>query len=82
MDYSLPGSFVHGILQARILEWVSISSFSLQLEATLNTFICREKEEALPHLHKTYTHTPFSEGRKTLLHLAFVANFSHLEGKL
>ena len=24
MDYSLPGSSVHGILQARILEWVSI----------------------------------------------------------
>ena len=26
MDYSLPGFSVHGILQARILEWVSISS--------------------------------------------------------
>ena len=26
MDCSLPGSFVHGILQARILGWVSISS--------------------------------------------------------
>ena len=26
-DYSLPGSSVHGILQARILEWVAISSF-------------------------------------------------------
>ena len=26
MDYSLAGSFVHGILQARILEWVAISS--------------------------------------------------------
>ena len=26
MDYSLPGSSVHGILQARILEWVSIPS--------------------------------------------------------
>ena len=26
MGYSLPGSFVHGILQARILEWVAISS--------------------------------------------------------
>ena len=26
-DCSLPGSSVHGILQARILEWVSISSF-------------------------------------------------------
>ena len=26
MDYSPPGSFVHGILQARILEWVAIPS--------------------------------------------------------
>ena len=25
MDYSLPGSSIHGIFQARILEWVSIS---------------------------------------------------------
>ena len=25
MVYSLPGSSVHGILQARILEWVTIS---------------------------------------------------------
>ena len=25
MDYSLPGSSVHGIFQARILEWVAIS---------------------------------------------------------
>ena len=24
MDYSLPGSSVHGILQARILEWATI----------------------------------------------------------
>ena len=29
MDYRLPGSSVHGILQARILEWVAIS-FSSQ----------------------------------------------------
>ena len=26
MDFSPPGSSVHGILQARILEWVAISS--------------------------------------------------------
>ena len=26
MDYSLPGSSFHGILQARILEWVAVSS--------------------------------------------------------
>ena len=25
MDYSLPGTSVHGILQARILEWVAIA---------------------------------------------------------
>ena len=25
MDYGLPGTSVHGILQARILEWVAIS---------------------------------------------------------
>ena len=25
MDYSLPGSSVHGVLQARVLEWVPIS---------------------------------------------------------
>ena len=27
MDCSLPGSFVHGIFQARVMEWVAISSF-------------------------------------------------------
>jgi len=27
MGYSLPGSFVHGRLQARILKWVAISFF-------------------------------------------------------
>ena len=26
IDYSLPGSFVYGILQARILEWVAFPS--------------------------------------------------------
>ena len=26
IDYNLPGSSVHGILQARILEWAAISS--------------------------------------------------------
>ena len=30
MDYSLPGSSVHGIFQARVLEWVAIA-FSIQL---------------------------------------------------
>ena len=25
MDYSLPGSSVHGIFQARVMEWVAIA---------------------------------------------------------
>ena len=32
MDQSPPGSSVHGILQARILEWVAISSSSYLIE--------------------------------------------------
>ena len=27
MDYSLPGSSIHGILQARTLEWVDVPFF-------------------------------------------------------
>ena len=29
MDCSLPGSFVHGIFQARVLEWVAIAFSTL-----------------------------------------------------
>ena len=34
MDYSLPGSSVHGIFQARVLEWGAIA-FSIQLSTEL-----------------------------------------------
>ena len=40
MDYSLPGSSIHGILQARILEWVA---FILKiLQARLQQYVNRE----------------------------------------
>ena len=35
MDCSLPGSSVHGIFQAKVLEWVAIA-FSLAIQGTLN----------------------------------------------
>ena len=36
MDCSLPGSSVHGIFQARVLEWVAIAfSVSIQIHRTL-----------------------------------------------
>ena len=46
MDYSLPGSSVLGILQARILEWVAIS-FSRYTDDTTLTV---ESEEELKSL--------------------------------
>ena len=27
VNYTIPGSFVHGILQARILEWIAVPFF-------------------------------------------------------
>ena len=35
MDYRLPGSFIHGIFQAKVLEWVAIA-FSLVVLNSLN----------------------------------------------
>ena len=37
MDHGLPGSSVHGILQARILEWVAISFSMTNLDNTLKS---------------------------------------------
>ena len=34
MDFSLPGSSIHGIFQARVLEWVAIA-FSMPALSTL-----------------------------------------------
>ena len=38
MDYSPPGSSVHGILQARILEWIAIS-FSILMMCKLKDLL-------------------------------------------
>ena len=46
MDCSPPGSSVHGILQARILEWVAIS-FSGGI------FLTQESNPGLPHCRHT-----------------------------
>ena len=37
MDYSLPGSSVHGIFQARVLEWGAIAFSDLKLHACINS---------------------------------------------
>ena len=42
MDCSLPGSSVHGVLQARILEWVAIPFFFPALGSNLRLLHCKQ----------------------------------------
>ena len=56
MEYSLPGSSVHGIPQARILEWVAIS-FSGESSYRMYTVSA----------HRDWTHV-FCIGRQILYH--------------
>ena len=37
MDYSLPGSSVHGIFQARVLEWGAVAFCVIYIYSTLNS---------------------------------------------
>ena len=39
MDCSLPGSSVHGIFQASVLEWGAIAFSSIHLWPSINSFI-------------------------------------------
>ena len=63
-DCSLPGSFVHGILQARILEWVAIP-FSrgssrprdpTQVSCIAGRFFTIWATREVPWIHNTYFH--------------------------
>ena len=52
MDYSLPGSSLHGISQARILEWVAISfSRGSFLTRGLNPCLLHWQADSLPLRH-------------------------------
>ena len=44
MDCILPGSSVHGILQARILEWVAISFSNMKPSTCLVSTLCYGKD--------------------------------------
>ena len=64
MDHSPPGSSVHGILQARILEWVAISSSrrsywprsQTQVSCVARRFftVRATREAHIIHIHKFY----------------------------
>ena len=55
MDYSPPGSSIHGILQARILEWVAISfsrGSSLPRDQTHEPLLLHWQLDFLPLNHQ------------------------------
>ena len=43
VDCSLPGSPVHGILQARILEWVAMRIYSVKKSHSLKKITCKNR---------------------------------------
>ena len=47
MNYSLPGSTIHGIFQARILEWVAISFSSERVEQGAKFYAVAPKESLM-----------------------------------
>ena len=69
MDCSPPGSSVHGILHARILEWVAIS-FSRGIFPTqgLNPHLLHWQADSLPQSH---LRSPLKDGRHICFFLFF-----------
>ena len=47
MDCSLPGSFVHGIFQARVLEWGAIAFSMTKAKGLLNNENGEKKRQGL-----------------------------------
>ena len=60
IDYSLPGSSVHGILQARILEWAVVSSSRLRDQTPISCISCISRQ-ILCRLATWEAHTVYSE---------------------
>ena len=57
MDYSPPGSFVHGVLQGRILEWVVVPfSKGLFLDQKSNLCLLHWQADSLPLSHQGSPH--------------------------
>ena len=78
MDYSLPGSSIHGIFQARVLEWGAIAFSNLrlwvppiqQISGTVNDSCLQERSWG-EYCRKKYKHNRLSKNQLKLI------NFPH-----
>ena len=69
MDCSLPGSSIHGIFQARVLEWGAIAFSSIKAELTLKSSYSRLAPTKLKHNLKRIICKYFScQPKKTVIH--------------
>ena len=89
MDCSLPGSSVHGLFQARILEWVAIS-FSkikhfeeqaiLNIYRRMSTLLWEDDGISFQHSNHCPLHCPHMVGNKVHHPTSVVFYYSSLEG--
>ena len=69
VDYSLPGSSVHGILQARILEWVIISFSRGSSPPRDQTWVpCTAYTQTSTHVYILFPHRPLQSAEESLTH--------------
>ena len=73
MDCSLPGSSLHGIFQARVLEWGAIA-FSASTLTELNTFLFLAELHSIVFMyHKFFIHSSV-EGHIHCFHVLAIVN--------
>ena len=75
MDYSLPGSSVHGISQARILEWVAISFSTIGIDISIITL----NVNGLHAPAKRYRLTDWIQKQDPYIYTAYKSPTSDLE---
>jgi len=66
MDYSLPGSSIHGIFQARVLEWGAITL--LYIKETINKDLLYSTGNYIQYLVITYNG---NESEKQYMHYIY-----------
>ena len=52
MDCSLPGSSVHGIFQARVLEWVATAFSEITVQKSINISLITSEKDLLDTISK------------------------------
>ena len=73
MDCSLPVSSIHGIFQARVLEWVAISSFTHFLISWLGIFPTQDSNPGLLHCRQILYQPSYERRLKYILGIIIIA---------